>query len=668
MKKLNICLYVTLTSSILSHTADFETKYEKIYKKLASFLFEDPKKRLALSFSGPLLSWIHREHPEFTQLLSKIQNRKQTEMLGGGYYNPVFPLIFPQDRTGQIELLTSEIRQSVGKRPRGMTIFNSIWDNSLVPCFYSCGMEYILLDSSLIPKDRKFFLPLIASEQGKSVAILPVNREFIPNTLVEPKEYLRNLFDTVNYQTKTDEYNSLTDERVVVIRIDENQFLKLHDSKWLEKLFTAVRENFEDSIDFTLPLAYLHSSETKIPSYIPAGIQSDVAIWARSPYKAQENTSNFQTTVYDFLLTYKRNHALYNRMLYISMLINQCKGDKIRKKLAREKLWIAQSGEGYVCDPSGVFANNQARQYAYRNFTEAEKLCREVDGPAFKESVTKYDYNSDGHDEYVCSMSKYTACISKKGGQISELDIIHNTGNYADSPSRMAKFDKVDDDYDRGLFIDHFFTDEEYSEYKRGAPAGNGIFSRAFYHEADFDGSKHEIVLNAKGEYSSMLASVQLKKKIIANSDGFMIQYILKNESPFEIKGHLIVESNFAQTDFSSAKANSYKAEAISNNEGIEIDAKESPRSSKKISYIQLTDSSNDISFVFEPNEDCDLTCMPVVFRRPSDSALPQISGTAFVASLAWNVNLLSGGEMEKTINFSIIVPKKRGRKERADK
>lgn len=661
MKKLNICLYLTFTSSILSHSADFEVNYEKIYKRLIPFFYENSKIKLSLSFSGSLLSWIRKEHSEFISILSKVQSRKQTEMIGGGYYNPIFPLIFPQDRTGQIELLTSEIRMAVGKRPRGMTVFNSIWDNSLIPGLCACGMEYVFLDSSLIPKDKKFFLPLIASEQGKSISILSVNREFIPNTLVEPKEYLRNLFDSVNSLTKNDEYNSLTDERLVVIKIDEGQFLRLLDSKWLEKLYMTAEENFKDVISFTLPFSYLHSDAVKVPSYIPAGLQSDVAIWARNPYKAQDESYNFQTTVYDFLLTYKRNHALYNRMLYISMLINQCKGDKIRRKIAREKLWIAQSGEGYVCDPSGVFANNQARQYAYRNFTEAEKLCREVEGAKFKEFVSKYDYNSDGHNEYVCSMTKYTACISKRSGQISELDIMHNTGNYADSPSRLSKFDKVDDDYERGLFIDHFFTPEEYAEYKHGSPAGNGIFSRTFYHEEDFDSSKHEIVLSAKGDFSSLKAPLQLIKKVIANSDGFMIQYIMKNLSPFEIKGHIVVESNFAQTDFSSADANSYAVNAISNNEGIALTAGEGFHSSEKISYIQLTDSSNDISFVFEPNEECDLVCMPVVFRRPSkDSETPEISGTAFVTSLAWNVELAPGGEMEKTINFSIIVPKKR--------
>ncbi|MBQ0052577.1 MAG: DUF1926 domain-containing protein [Treponema sp.] len=662
MKKLNICLYVTASSSILSHSTDFEAKYDKIYKKIVSFMFENTMNKMAVSFTGPVFSWIQREHSEYTQLLSKINNRKQTEVLGGGYYNPIFPLLFPQDRTGQIELLTSEIRHAIGKRPRGMTTFNSTWDSSLIPCFNSCGMEYVLLDSSLIPKDKRFYLPLIASEQGKSICILPVNREFIPNTLVEPREYLRNLFDTVNYLTKDDEYNSLTEERVLTIRIDENQFAKLHDSKWLEKLYTTAQEYFSDTINITLPLEYLHRAETKVPTYIPAGIQSNVAIWARSPYKAQDNVSNFQTTVFDFLLTYKRNHALYNRMLYISMLINQCKGDKARKKIAREKLWIAQSGEGYVCDPSGVFANNQARQYAYRNLTEAEKLCREAAGQDnFKESVTNYDYNSDGHSEYVCSMKQHTTCISPRGGQISELDIIHNCGNYADSPSRMRQFDKCDDNYERGLFIDHLFTADEYAEYKKGTPSGNGIFSQVLYREEDFDAYRHELKMIAKGTYSQMNVEVSLRKKFIANSNGYMIQYILKNEGPFDIKGHLVIESNFAQTDFSSAKANSYKVEVISNGEKNEIDAKESSKSLKKISYIQLTDTSNDISFVYEPNEDCDLVCMPIIFRRPSSTSdNPQISGTAFVTSLAWNVELPAGMEMEKTINFSIIVPKKR--------
>ncbi len=666
MKILNVCFYVTGVASVLSQNDEFEKKYQEVYKNIVSFLIERPKSRFSVYFSGPLVSWIDREHSEFTQLLSKLTSRKQAEILGGGYYNPVFPLLFPQDRTGQIDLMTGELRSCIGKRPRGMTVFNSIWDNSLIPCIQSCGMEYVFLDSSLIPKEKQFYLPLIVTEQGKSLNVLSVNREFIPNTLIAPREYLRNLFDTVNYLTKDDAYSSFTDERVVAIKIDENQFKRLYETKWLEKLFSTAEEFFSDSIKITIPSEYLHREQTRIPSYIPAGIQSDVAKWAKRAYEEASVSHSSQPTIFDFLLTYKQNKALYNRMLYISLLINQCKGDKARKKIAREKLWIAQNGEGYVCDPDGVFANNAMRQHAYRNLTEAEKLVREAVKDGFKEAVSNYDYNGDGFNEYICAMKQYNACVSLKGAQLTELDIIHNTGNYADSPRRIKQFDKFEDKYHRGLFVDHLFSVDEFSDYKKGTPTGSGIFSQTLFKQLDFDAHRHEIKLSGSGKFSPIQATVTLLKKYIANSNGFAIQYILKNDSPFDIKGVFVTESNYAQTDFSSVKANSYKVEVIANEEKTEVDAKDNARSAKKVSYVQITDTSNDISFVYEPNEMCDMVCMPIIFRRPSSASdTPTISGNAFVASLCWNVELEVGKEIEKTINYSIIVPKKKSKKKK---
>lgn len=624
---------------------------------------DEPRSCFSLSLSGPHVAWIDREHPEYTQLLSRLAVQKRCELVGGGFYNPVFPLLFPPDRTGQIELMTSELRRCVGKRPRGMAISHSIWDTSLVPCFQSCGMEYVFLDSSLIPKERQLYLPLLVCEQGRSMNVIGVSREFIPNMLIAPREYLRNLFDTIQYLTKDDSYNALTDERVVAIKIDEGQFQRLHDSRWLQKLFAAVREYFADSIRITLPLEYLRREQTRIPSYIPAGIQSDVAKWARRAYEETADAAG-QPTIFDFLLTYPQNKALYDRMLYISRLINQCKGDKARKKIAREKLWIAQSGEAYICDPDGVFANSAVRQLAYRNLTEAEKLVREAQGGSFKESVSSHDYNCDGFSEYICAMSQYNACISLKGAQITELDIIHNTGNYADSPRRIKQFDKFEDKYHRGLFIDHLFSAEEFAEYRKGNPTGNGIFSQTVFQQIGFDAHRHEIRLSGSGTFSPVHASVSLEKKYIANSDGLMIQYILRNDSPFDLKGVFVVESNYAQTDFSSVRASSYKAELISNNEKSEIGALDSVRSSRKVSYAQITDTSNDISFVYEPNEMCDMVCMPMIFRRPSSSSdTPTVSGNTFIASLCWSIELGAGREIEKTINYSIIVPKKRRRK-----
>ena len=48
-----------------------------------------------------------------------------------------------------------------------------------------------------------------------------------------------------NYLTKDDAYNSLTSERLVAIKIDENKFARLHDSKWLSKLFNGQCHFFQ---------------------------------------------------------------------------------------------------------------------------------------------------------------------------------------------------------------------------------------------------------------------------------------------------------------------------------------------------------------------------------------------------------------------------------------
>jgi hypothetical protein len=661
MKFLNICFTLAANSTVVFPVEDYEQNYESVYKKTAAFLYAHPHCHLTFSFSGKQIEWIQKKHPEFLDIMSELLGRKQIEILGGGYYNPVFPLLFPLDRTGQIEMLTAELRRTTGKRPRGMMLCSSIWDNSLVTSLHTCGMEYVQLDSSLIPESKQNYLPIIVSEQGRSIKVLPVSNYFVSPEQkgIAPSAYLSSLFKSVDKSVTNDFFAYNAKERIVSINFTPEVFSRLFDSGWIEKVYEAAENEFSESIKITLPLEFIHRTNSFETAFIPAGMVSEVSRWASVPYTPEVNKSRFPLTIFDFLQTYKRNKALYNRMMYVSMIINQSHGDKIRKKAAREMLWAAQNGEAFVCTPDGIFANNAFRQQAYRNLTEAEKLVRECSD--FKESVTSFDYNGDGFNEYVCQMQQYNACISRTAGSICELDVMYNKGNYADNMRRFAKFDRVDDNYERGFFVEHLFSHEEYVDYTKGLPTGNGIFSQIMFSEKNFDSQKHEIQLIGSGEFGLLQQTVILTKKYIANSNGFTVQFILKNESPIALKAHLVVESNFAQSDFSSAECNSYSVEAISSGEKCTPDSKKSPKTLSKVSFVQITDNSSEISFVYEPNEDGSLFFMPITFRRPnSEKMTPVIAGTTFAASLCWEVDLAAGMEMEKTINFSIVTPKKR--------
>ena len=65
------------------------------------------------------------------------------------------------------------------------------------------------------------------------------------------------------------------------------------------------------------------------------------------------------------------------------------------------------------------------------------------------------------------------------------------------------------------------------------------------------------------------------------------------------------------------------------------------------------------ISFVFEPNEDCSFVCMPISFKRQDEKGNNIETSNTLSTSLYWNVELAAGMEVEKTINLMIVPAKK---------
>jgi 4-alpha-glucanotransferase len=83
----------------------FERCYQRAYLPFVQLLEKHPGIRVALHFSGPLLSWIEKNHPEYFELLRSLVERKQVEMVGGGFYEPILAVIPPEDQREQIERL-----------------------------------------------------------------------------------------------------------------------------------------------------------------------------------------------------------------------------------------------------------------------------------------------------------------------------------------------------------------------------------------------------------------------------------------------------------------------------------------------------------------------------------------------------------------------------------
>ncbi|MCR4735804.1 MAG: DUF1926 domain-containing protein [Treponema sp.] len=666
MNSIYVCFTLKSVSSILDSTDILDKNYQSVYKPIAKFLYSHPSFPFSFVFSGNQIQFFKKRRNELISIFRELVDRKQIEVIGGGYYEPILPLLFSVDRNGQIDMLSAEMRQTMGKRPRGISLFADCWDSSLVNNLQTCGIEYALLDSTIVPLNKRKYLPLIMTDLGKSVEILTYYDSFIPDPETTVDEFVDGIIKAVEKVEKKDSAPRAEVDRIVNIGLSHEHLVQLMEAKWFEKLYDFYQLNPDSRIKFSTPSEYRKNSITKIPAYIQAGINGNLAKWIGLPLE-DDSKQNNQMTVFDFMEKYPQSHALYNRVLYVSMMVNQYKNDKMRKKSAREKLWQGQRGLGFVSTSEGAFANSRIRQQSYKYLMEAEKILRE--DSSFKESLSCFDYNGDGMNEYVCRMQNYFSYITLTGGAVQELELIKNSGNYVDNLTRSQEYDEYSDDYDRGIFIDHVFTEEQFEKYINAQPAGDGIFSRVQYVENKCSLNKHEVHLSAEACLKSTKQKVSLRKKYIINSTGMNIQYILKNESTRPLSVFFAVESNFANTNFIPEAISYFNVEVVNKDEILLIDAKKSTKEFydegklDDISIVRLADSESGTFFSFEPNENCGYCYYPIIFKRPGYTNKKMMdSGMTFVSTLYWKLNLDPGMETEKNINFTITNTKK-GRK-----
>ncbi|MEJ5189398.1 MAG: alpha-amylase, partial [Breznakiellaceae bacterium] len=64
----------------------YENNYIQNIKPFITALYRYPRVPALLHYSGPVYEYLLQEHGEFFMLLEELVNRKQVEILGGGYY------------------------------------------------------------------------------------------------------------------------------------------------------------------------------------------------------------------------------------------------------------------------------------------------------------------------------------------------------------------------------------------------------------------------------------------------------------------------------------------------------------------------------------------------------------------------------------------------------
>ena len=424
-----------------------EDKYLNVYKPFLRKLYEFPEIKTVLHFSGMLLEWFEEKHPEVIMLIEElVKKRKQVEILGGGYYEPILPMISAQDRTGQLEFLTTSLRKKFGKRPLGCWITGSIWDSSLILPIRNSGMDYVFLDYTLfdnIPDDF-LYTPFITEDSGNIINVFPVHSMLSSLQEPEAKKYI----DILKRKIKT----PCPDKVLSLIFTDAD--IESKSEKFIEAFFKNIQE------------------DKNIKTVHPSSLISSLKI----PKKYVRNIECYKNILSE---NYEIN-LIYSRMIQVQTLINQVKGDKYKKESATEFLW---AGQNYIPYTSAFYDKNsdiqrkiKSRLNAYKNFIEAELQTRQKG--VFIPSLFKNDFDMDGVDEFLYHGEEYNSFIHVEGASLFELDYLKHKWNYCDSIDYSGKKKHL-----RKSFCDYFVNIDkkcaDISDFIKSDEAGAGYAAYA---------------------------------------------------------------------------------------------------------------------------------------------------------------------------------------------
>jgi len=622
-KNVYVCFCVQLS---ISHFQQIDkSDHVSLYKAFFSGIQAEDKLPLTVFAAGSFLDWQKGKRQAYSMLLNEMLSRKQIELLGGGYYQPYFPLLTASDIVGQVELMTSAIRTYFDKRPRGIFLTASAWTPSLITPFTRCGMDYCLLDHRLFPADTGqrlqdgTFSPSIVEDKGKTITAFPYRADDPDFTALTPEAFYE----------KAAQAASETGEAVYLLFLPVKTYVKcLEKSKSGASWFSSFI-NLCSAPDSVVHLTHTAELMKRRRPHQPIYIAPNTILCNQPTGHSAKQT----------ITMHHPSFKMYAKMMYVNMLANSMKGDKARKKYALQEFWKAQDAELFALEHCMSGYQDELRRIAYRKLLVAEKQTR-LPG-VFADGLTRCDIDMDGFKEFLSQRASVNMYVRHCGGKIFECDVFSAYKNYSDMPLEHS-----------GMFIDYLLSETALQHLKEGrCEALTAVFSDNIYQETEINTIRSELKFAVSGFFGSIEQPVSLKKSYAFFPEGTHVQYILKNDSPFNLSAYFTVEIDIALEETASVTPalSLYDCEQNQKKErSITTDV------FNKVSWVQLEDPEGKIQFTMEANEVPGLIVLPVygTCKAETEPHDPLICGVRLF--FYWKIDLNPNYETEKLLFLKI--------------
>ena len=554
-----------------------EEIYDICYKPLLDRI-DASNVKCTLHFTGSMLDWFKLKHPEFLDKVQKLCTMKRVELISGGYYEPIIPLLPDDDKIGQIKLLNETIKEEFGFQPVGMWLAERVWEPQLPKFIARSNLKYIIVDDNHFKacgfSEEETFHYYTTEEDGHTINVFQINE---PLRYLAPWQPVQRL---VEYLVKV---KNPAGDRIVLFMSDAEKmgawgtthqlcYKSGHDGErpYIEELFDKIEEHsWINSITLSeclnkfnsKGLIYLgNASYDKMEEWVlPTPIRRKMEIIKEKLNFGELNilkeldVERFIKGGFwrYFLVKYPESNNMHKKMLHVSKKLSlfiEKFGNHKKIQIIKQELYKSQANDCYWHGQFGGIYLNFLRHSVYKHAIEAEKLIEQLFTEKEKPitpNIIKTDFLKTGREQILVETPKLNVYINPwDGGTVFELDYKDLSYNLMNLLSRWKEayhfggnkeqlvFDEVRKIAGRNLLFRKPFSMENFISGKCIPEFG---WKDNLYNIVQMDNREGEIRIRLDKANKLDNGTLTISKNYIIDINKPNIEFEVINEGPIEI-------------------------------------------------------------------------------------------------------------------------------------
>jgi len=461
-----------------------EDAYNKSYKPLIDNIFKFPEVKVTLHFSGNILEWLIKNKPKTIEKIKKMANRGQIELIGGGFYEPIFAIIPHRDKISQIIKLSNLIQEKFGLKPVGAWLSERVWEPDYPSFLNECGLKYVIVDDNHFRstgiKEIDTLYSYNTENEGKTLRVFPINEPLRYLTPWKPTthsiEYLKSIADDkgdriallISDAEKMGVWG--TTHQICYVdgeghhEGDEGKpfiptfFKRITENKWINSI--TLKEYMEKhpakGLIYLPTASYDKMEEWVLPTSIRKKFESLREELRKNPQRQDEYMFLKGGFWRYFLVKYPESNNMHKKMLHVRNKLISVEKQLKEKNLIRkykdyiieawDEIYKAQCNDCYWHGLFGGIYLQFLRFSVYSHLINAERIIDNISSDLYNLKAKNYifitpmDFNKNSKTEIIIESDLINLYIDPDdGGTIFELDYKPKSYNLLNTLTRWPE-------------------------------------------------------------------------------------------------------------------------------------------------------------------------------------------------------------------------------------